>query len=230
MRRGPSISQTTLASLLLVFLLGCRTRPLGFSDISNARSDRPRPAALFPWSHPAYAGGNGSRVDQAVIITGVSVYFMGRKAKDDWISSHYPDSVVREVRKQIVRHHVIETASIQTPAGEIVQVYFDVTGVVIKPGIGAWYFLGIDGVEYAGMLDEQHLRNTDSQPWLQLVGTSSGTLTYQIDDEIDNGLLATGKVRNGKKHGPWIYERSGEGSIHVEYDMGTRVSEDRLAD
>ena len=129
-----------------------------------------------------------------------------------------------------MRNRVIQVVSIQTHAKELMHVYFDITSVVVKPRMGAWVFADIDGMECTGMIDEDYLQNINPEPWQELVGTNSGTLMFQIDDAIGDGLLGTGEVRHGRKHGTWRYERPIEGTILVEYDMGTKVHEKRLSD
>lgn len=218
MRLFSSICQVVIMNLLVLCMFGC-------VHIRCCPSDFPRPdsALLFPWSCPAYAGGDGTSLDQAVILTGISVQFMARKAKEDWINRYYPGGVTYEVRMKIVQDRVVQIISVQLPSGDLAQVFFDVTGTVTCPGVGAWFFVGSDGVEGAGMIEEQYLRTTDPHPWQQLVGTRSGELIYQLDDEIGNGLLASGKLKDGKQHGAWCYDRAIEGSMCVEYDMGTEA-------
>lgn len=224
----PTSVQSFFTSLVLVFLMGCQHSHLCPYKESQTSSTHLRPPVLFPWSCPAYTGGNGSGVDQAIIITQTSVQFLAGNVKEAWLNCHYPGGAIREVSTRIVHNRVIQVISIQAPTKEIVQVYFDVTSTVAQPSLGVWFFVDSDGIGCTGMIDEEYLRNINPEPWQELVGTNNGTLIYQVDDEIGNGLLGTGAVRHGRKHGTWRYERLIEGAILVEYDMGTKVSEERL--
>lgn len=210
------ISRATISCVFCLCLLGCRSGHYSTENLLSPSSPS-KQTTLFPWSSPYYAGGDGTSLERAVILKGTSVQFMARKAKKDWIKCHYPSGVIRNVHIQIVQSHVIQTIVLQMPSGEITRVYFDVTGVIVKPDLGAWFFVGDNGLEYAGMIDEEYFHESALPPWQQLVGTNSGTLIYQVDDEIGNGLFATGKLKHGKEHGVWHYERPVEGIMRKEY-------------
>lgn len=228
MRDNYSIALIISASLCIPYFSGCQ-HTCDFS-INNRLLDSAslRSGALFEWSCPSYEGGDGTSLDQAVILRGISVKSMAREAKKNWLNIHYPDHVIYEVKHQISRFRVFDIISIEKQSGEkLLDVYFDVTEAVTKPSLGMWFFLYDNNEEYvAGMINEDYVFSTYSgpEPWEYLIGRNSGTLIYQIDDEVENGLLAIGEFKDGVKNGIWKYERR-EGSRHVKYNMGTNISE-----
>src|ERR1039458_5971136 len=105
---GVSFRQKTIAGLLAAMLSSCHPSQYHSAEVIPSDVVTSRKGALFPWSCPSYEGGDGSTLDRAVVLTGISVSFMGGKAKEGWLKHHYPRSIIREVHKQIVRSRIFE--------------------------------------------------------------------------------------------------------------------------
>jgi hypothetical protein len=185
---------------------------------------------LFPWSCPSFQGGDGTSLEQAVVLSGNSVRFIADRARNDWISRNHPSDKISGSRILITGGEVVEIISIQTFSGASRELFFDITQIVSKPELGAWYFVATNGLERAGVIEEEYLSGTKTEPWKDAVDQMSGSLIYQIDDEIGNGMLATGELRYGEMHGTWYYERQTEGPLLIDYNMGIVLRRSDAAD
>jgi hypothetical protein len=72
---------------------------------------------LFPWSCPSFQGGDGTSLEQAVVLSGNSVRFIADRARNDWISRNHPSDKISGSRILITGGEVVEIISIQTFSG-----------------------------------------------------------------------------------------------------------------
>ena len=181
------------------------------------------PNLLFEWSRPALSGGDGSTPDQAIVLNGISTLYIGGRVQDEWINKHYPESAIRDVRESILNNRIIKEIIIETSPARTNNVFFDITAVQMKPGLGMWYFVSDDGYwSCADMITEEWFDQGSEMFWQPIVGERNGKIICQVDDQVGDGLVQVGELKRGKKHGIWKSMRPLEGLMTEEYIEGQR--------
>ena len=181
------------------------------------------PKLLFEWSRPALSGGDGSTTDQAIVLNDISTFYIGGQVQTEWIKKHYPEGAIRGVREDILNNRIIKEIIIETAPARTNSVFFDVTAVQMKPGLGMWYFVSDDGYwSCADMITEEWFDRGSEMFWQPKVGERNGKIICQVDDEVGNGLLMVGNLKRGKIHGTWATMRPVEGLVTEEYIEGQK--------
>ena len=76
---------------------------------------------------PLYSGGDGSAIEQAVIITGAIDNTEGVKAEYAWLRSHYPGYKHTGHRVRRATGRIYQQLNIVTADGQPQAVFFDIT-------------------------------------------------------------------------------------------------------
>jgi hypothetical protein len=200
-----------LAVLITPFLLaaGCST----WSTV-------PLPTPPFVYAKPVLlclpasielGGGNGTSIDQAIVITGPRSRYCGSYVVDDWLQAQnrLPASEDAKLLKRIEERmiQVVENRA----SDHFYTNFFDVTDFWDKHELGRLRFLP----DYGKL--EERLISDSSVSWMDknaivddLIGHRSGTVTCQI--EMFPGVVSweSGRFKEGKREGLWkVWQKDG---------------------
>jgi len=85
-------------------------------------------ACLSLGSHVAFAGGDGTAPEKAVVIQGAHDTEAGIRAEHEWIAAHHPGAEVTGQRLGGFQGRPQDVLTIRMPSGEEQIVYFDISG------------------------------------------------------------------------------------------------------
>ncbi len=91
-------------------------------------SNPAQPALPKTLRQVAFAGGDGSSCEKAVVIKKAANQFEGVTAEKAWIAWKYPDAKIKGQAVSGSKNKTFESFELQTAAGESQTVCFDITG------------------------------------------------------------------------------------------------------
>ena len=110
--------KTKLLLIFLLLVIGCET-----GDKKPSVDNKPVAPSLKGVS---FAGGDGSSIEKAVIIKAPD-NFTGIRAEYQWIRKNHPDWQLEQQSVVNTGGTIYDKMDFQTPQGEPVSLYFDIT-------------------------------------------------------------------------------------------------------
>lgn len=203
-----SATKSLILCALLLSLPACRTE-WAIRRSEGRPADR-LPSLLMPRPSVSCEGGDGTSIEQAVVIVGAPSAELGSKAERKWVEDNHPGfAMTKQVLLQ-QEERSFDVLHLQTRSGERRTVYFDITDFFDKDQVGRWSFEARSGEQFEGNIGAFDLPVQKHRPWLRMIGERSGRLTYQIEEYLNSSLVVSVNVRNGEFDGIWTRWASGE--------------------
>jgi hypothetical protein len=118
----------TLEAIVLVFAAAL----LSFGGCASSSPGAPKPTSTAATTSAApkavsYAGGDGSRCEQRVVVQGVTGELEGVSAEYDWLARKYPGYKRKYQSLTKCDGKPADKLTVETTSGDSVDVYFDIS-------------------------------------------------------------------------------------------------------
>lgn len=212
---------TLILISVLVVAFGCQPMQQS-ADVAVKPISNPR--LLYPWSVVKYNIRDISENISIIDIEGLQTPYLGYLAERNYIKVNYPELEIKSQSVLTMGNRYIDKFQLESGGMDVLSLWFDATEFYGASTMGRWLVEYDDGSSETGYLQEGDLE----QLWMGNVNillgrvNATGTLTYQIEDEMNNGLWGSGKILDGLVHGEWRLWRQSEGQVYANYLHGVQ--------